>query len=164
MTCKDKGKPATTDTTPAREASMTREERVLHVMSDMRALRWVRGKSGPVLAAEWGLHPQTLKEIAAEAWRRVRAEIMDPERAGPDIVQTIERVMRDSMAEAAECDGRERVEHRRVALEAAKSFAAVVMQKPKETREVTLLDGRTPEQIEARRREIVAELATRESE
>jgi hypothetical protein len=35
--------------------------------------RWVTGKSGPMLATLWAMHPGTIDAIAAEASRRVRS-------------------------------------------------------------------------------------------
>ena len=136
---------------------MTREDRVSHIAAMMRALKWQRGKSGPVLAVSWSMSPDSVKHISAEAWRRVRAEIMDPERAGPDIVRTISRVMSDSMADADLADGKERTDHRRVAIEAAKSYAAVLLSKPVDRHEVTVT-AMSAEQLEARKQEILAQI------
>ena len=65
--------------------------------------------------------------------------------------------MSDSMADADLADGKERTDHRRVAIEAAKSYAAVLLSKPVDRNEVTV--SMSPDQLEARKREILAQIA-----
>ena len=126
----------------------------------MRTLTWVRGKSAPVLAARWGYEVSSVENISAEAWRRVKTEALDPEIAALDIVDTIRTVMADSMADAADPGDEEgKAVHRRVALDAARTYAAIVVPKPTERYEIThRLADMTPQQLEARKREIAAEI------
>jgi hypothetical protein len=58
---------------PTPECPPTREDRVRAIMELMPA-RWVRGKTGEELATRWGLSANALRDLAAEAWRRVRAQ------------------------------------------------------------------------------------------
>lgn len=135
---------------------MTKEERVQHCMDLMREVKWYRGKSAPSLAAEWGISLDCVEQDSSEAWRRVKAEVMDPELVGPDICMNIAKVMRDAIAETddpamidggAGKDGERRVYQespnvsRKVVLEAAKTYAAIVLAKPPEKLEVTGADG-----------------------
>ena len=135
---------------------MTKEERVQHCMGLMREVKWYRGKSAPSLAAEWGISLDCVEQDSSEAWRRVKAEVMDPELVGPDICMNIAKVMRDAIAETddpamidggAGKDGERRVYQespnvsRKVVLEAAKTYAAIVLAKPPEKIEVTGADG-----------------------
>ena len=58
-------------------------------MGIMRRGAWVRGVTGPELAAELGVSVETMKQDAAEAWRRVCAEADDAEGARPTIAGTL---------------------------------------------------------------------------
>lgn len=71
------------------------ENRIHAIMDLMRDLRWRRGASGPMLAKQWGLHEQRVKEYAAEASKRLRAEYEDPERNAVSVYSTLETVMFD---------------------------------------------------------------------
>lgn len=71
------------------------ENRINAIMDLMRDLRWRRGSSGPMLAKQWGLGEHRLKELAAEASRRLRAEYEDPERNAVSVYTTLETVMFD---------------------------------------------------------------------
>ena len=57
----------------------TKRERVDHIEALMLAGEWVRGKTGPGLAKEWGVHPGTVEHDAAEASRRIRDAMSDEE-------------------------------------------------------------------------------------
>lgn len=74
------------------------ENRINAIMDLMRDLRWRRGSSGPMLAKQWGLGEHRLKELAAEASRRLRAEYEDPERNAVSVYTTLEAVMFDGAA------------------------------------------------------------------
>lgn len=54
------------------------EARIEHVCGMMRRLEWRTGESGPELAQAWGLSRSSVEKYAAEASRRVRAELSDP--------------------------------------------------------------------------------------
>lgn len=45
----------------------------------MAAGQWITGVTAPLLAAEWGLHPDTVERDSAEASRRNREDLMDRE-------------------------------------------------------------------------------------
>ena len=55
----------------------TRESYVVEIMGLMREAEWVRGKTCPALAKEWGLAQSTVEGYASEASRRVLAEVQD---------------------------------------------------------------------------------------
>lgn len=73
------------DSTDARDLGI-REQRVEHIADLMRTCRWYRGTTGKALAKEWGLKVQTVKLYAAQASKRVYAEVMsDREAVGEKI-------------------------------------------------------------------------------
>lgn len=43
----------------------------------MHAGEWVRGKTGPILARSWGVHPGTIDHEASEASRNIRRAVSD---------------------------------------------------------------------------------------
>lgn len=53
---------------------LTVDERVDHIVEIMKRLEWVRGKSAPRLAAEWGLALSTVEGHSAEAHRLLKAD------------------------------------------------------------------------------------------
>jgi hypothetical protein len=61
------------------------EVRIEHIADMMRSLEWRTGISGPILAKEWGLCEQRVKELSAEASKRVRAELMSPDNVKTDV-------------------------------------------------------------------------------
>src|SRR4051812_27882805 len=71
-----KGDADTKGITRAREAEV--DERVTTIAGMMRELCWLRGESNRVLAEEWGVSVAAVNDYAAEAGRRVRAEVTDP--------------------------------------------------------------------------------------
>ncbi len=76
-------------------------QRVERMVGMMRRGEWVRGESSDVLAAEWGLAPVTVRELAGEASRIVAREVTDPDRVKVD-VSTI--LMRDIERASAAAD------------------------------------------------------------
>jgi len=87
---------------PARAPSVG--ERVGTIEAMMRAGEWVRGKSGPVLAAAWGLSTWAVRQDAAEASRRVRATL-DAEEERIKALQAIDRA--EQLVEEAALDAEE---------------------------------------------------------
>ena len=75
-------KEAARSSTPARALAPERPERIAIIAGMMERLEWVRGKSGPKLAEQWGLDEITVRGDAAEASRRVQAS---PEEVRLDI-------------------------------------------------------------------------------
>lgn len=75
------------------------EGRIAHIADMMRNVTWIRGVSGPELARQWGLCAQRVEELSAEASKRVRAEVLDPESIRMDVSAALKKVIRDSMAD-----------------------------------------------------------------
>ena len=151
---------------------MTREDRVQACMDLMRTLAWVRGSSAPKLAAEWGMAVNSVEDISAEASRRVKAEVTEPDVVTVDVCTALSRVMRDALAESydpamidggAGKDGERKVYQespnvaRRVVIDAAAKYAAIMVSKPTERHEHTIT-AMSPEQLEARKQEILAQI------
>lgn len=64
----------------------------------MRTGQWVRGGTEDVLAKTWGLSASRVRELSAEAWRRVCAEADNPKAARPEIVGTLKLAMQQALA------------------------------------------------------------------
>jgi hypothetical protein len=92
------------------------EQRIAHIMGMMRRWEWKRGVSGPILAKEWGLSIEWLKDLSAEASKRVRAEVTDPERVSGTVGSALSKVLHDSMD-----DG-----DRKSVIDASKAWAQIV--------------------------------------
>ena len=69
------------------------EARIDHIADLMRTLRWRTGETGRDLARDWCLSEQRVRELAAEASRRVRAEVTDPERVAITVSIALERAL-----------------------------------------------------------------------
>jgi hypothetical protein len=72
----------------------TVEERIDHIVGMMERFEWVRGKSAPMLAAEWGLATNTVEHAAAEASRRCTG---DADEARRDISMGARRLLRKAI-------------------------------------------------------------------
>lgn len=81
----------------------------------MRTLKFRTGVTIKLLAKEWDLCEQRVGELSAEASRKVRAEIADPNRVQATVCTVLERIMEEAMA-----DG-----DRRSAIDAAKQWAII---------------------------------------
>lgn len=75
-------------------APKTTEERIEHIAEMMRNLEWRRGKSLKALACEWGISPSTVGNYSAEASRRVRKEVQDPEEVGRTVCTALDKTIR----------------------------------------------------------------------
>lgn len=140
------------------------EARLAALCEQMRALEWVRGKSGEAWAVKWGVSLDRVNHLAAEAWRRVKAEVCDPDRVTVKISTVLEEVIDAAMLETrdpamidggAGRDGERRVYQespngaRRVVVEAAKTWAAIVGAQATIQHEVTVTGG--PSAAQARK-------------
>lgn len=106
----------------------------------MRKLEWVRGKSGEEWAKAWGISQDRMNHLAAEAWKRVKAEVTDPDRITVKISTVLEQVIDDAMLETRnpaliEKKGQDGEPYtyqespnnaRKVVVEAAKTWAVIV--------------------------------------
>lgn len=88
------------DPSRAREAvTPDKEQRIRHIEGLMRELKWQRGKTYRELAAQWGLHEDTVSKDSAEASRRVSAAVMDPESVNACIGSALERAIQAAFEE-----------------------------------------------------------------
>jgi hypothetical protein len=122
-------------------AILTVEERVTHIVGMMERFEWVRGKSAPALAAEWGLAVSTVEHSAAEASRRCTG---DADEARRDITLGARRLLKSAI-ESDDKQGFKQV---------AEVWAMVSGAKAPEKHQVGPLDGATP----GKAREVMAEL------
>lgn len=138
--------------TPAREVEHEQltETRLAEMCAVMRRLEWRRGESGPEYAEKWGLSEDRVRHLAAEAWRRVKAEVMDHDSVSATVGVAIERVMREALAETKAPALIARGEHvfqespnvaRKVVLEAARVWSEISGAKAPSKSELTGKDG-----------------------
>lgn len=74
-----------TSDTRAREGKLATAERVNQAAELMRTGGYQRGQTDKLLAQEWGLSESRVRDLTAEAWRRVCAEAEDADKARPTI-------------------------------------------------------------------------------
>jgi len=60
-------------------------ERVDRIVGLMQRGQWLRGRSGPMLAREWGVAVNVVEKASAEASRIVAANLRDPEKLKVDV-------------------------------------------------------------------------------
>lgn len=100
------------------------QERVEYVVSLMRECAWSRGRTGPELAAAWGLAKTTVEGYASEASRRVRAELVDPDLVQVTVADALREVIEGARADVV---AREDVRAARTAIiQAGKTWADIV--------------------------------------
>jgi hypothetical protein len=88
--------PADKPDSPTRaRAILTVAERVDHIAGMMERFEWVRGKSGPKLAAEWGVTLGVVEKASSEAHRRITADKDEAER---DISVGARKLFREAVA------------------------------------------------------------------
>lgn len=117
------------------------DERVLLIEGLMRRAAWDRGRSNRVLAQQWGCTVSAVNDYAAEAARRVRAEVTDPEMVETTVCAALSTVVRDGMRDS----------DRRSVIRAADVWSRIVGARAPEARvEVPL----TEEQALARYKEL----------
>lgn len=138
--------------------------RVEEIAQTLRACTFRNGVTLKDFAAKWGLSIQRVHELSGLASKKVRAEVTDPDRVAAKGFAGMEKIADDSMA-AAEDDVENAATHRATALRAfdtwlTKSGVAAPTQS-KVT--VTGLESLTDEQLEARKRELLARLAADEA-
>ena len=98
------------------------EQRIAHIMGMMRRWEWKRGESGPVLAERWGLSVDRVKDLAAEASKRVLAEVTDPALVSGTVGMALQRVLDEGM----EATGDAKWHGRKLAVESSKAWAQIV--------------------------------------
>jgi hypothetical protein len=132
--------PETDGHTGAR-AILTVEQRIAHIVGMMERFEWVRGKSGPKLAAEWGVSLSVVEKASAEASRRCTADADEIRR---DISLGGLELMREAIREKRPGDF----------TKLGELLATVSGAKAPEKHQIGTLDGATP----GRAREVMGEL------
>lgn len=113
------------------------EARLHELCEVMRNLDWERGKTGAVFAAKWGISESRMGHLAAEAWKRVQSEATDVLRVTTKVSLVLERTIDEAYRETREPalidggDSRGVYKEspngaRRVVVEAAKTWAALI--------------------------------------
>lgn len=129
------------DSHASARAILTVEERVSHIVGMMERFEWERGRSGPRLAAEWGVSLGTVERASAEASRRCTADADEVRR---DITLGGRKLLRAAI-EDGDCAGFRQV---------ADVLASVSGAKAPEKHQIGALESATP----GKAREVMAEL------
>lgn len=79
------------------ETTAITEARIAKIAAMMRNLEWRRGETGRTLEVEWNLSTSRIEHLAAEASRRVRAEVLDPDQVSETVACALDRIMRDAI-------------------------------------------------------------------
>ena len=74
-------------------------ERVGIIENLMRQLLWERGRTSRDLAAKWGVSVAAVNDYAAEAGRRVREAVAQPDEVETTVCSALSTVLRQSMSE-----------------------------------------------------------------
>lgn len=97
------------------------ERKIDHICSIMRVLKWRRGKTNRELAKEWDLTHDYVTDLASEASKRVRAEIMDPDLVSADVGTALQLVLHAAIGKIV--NDAPDTSARRDAIEACKTWA-----------------------------------------
>lgn len=109
-------------------------DRVDYIADLMRDLQWRRGKTGKELAQVWGVSKAAVEKYAAEASRRVRAEVQDPDEVGRTVCSALSQVLQKTMAKG----------EYRTTVRAADTWAQIAGAKAAEKHEVSTTIEATP--------------------
>lgn len=91
------------------------EQRLAIISTMMRALTFRRGKTAKELAQKWDLSLARVHELTAEASKRVRAEVLDPDHVGATVGNALETVIERAL----------KAGDRRTVVEAARVWAQI---------------------------------------
>jgi hypothetical protein len=80
---------------PVEHGGLT-EARIAHIAGMMRRLEWIRGESGLALQVEWKLGKDRVEQLASEASKRVRAEVVDRDAVQETVACALDKVLRDA--------------------------------------------------------------------
>lgn len=116
----------------------------------MREMKWRRGVTDKTVAKAWGLELMAVRQYSAEAWRRLKAEMVDTDQTAATVAIALERVI-------FEAAGKGLAGHRSV-IEAGKTWASLAGAGAPTRIEVGALANLSDQELAARRDEIVARL------
>ena len=94
---------------PVRSRALPRtltEQRIAAIVDLMTSLRYHAGLTPDALAQEWGLTPNTVRGLTAEAHRIVRAAVCDPDQVAQDIGARLQTIMAEGSDRDAILAGR----------------------------------------------------------
>lgn len=98
------------------------EARIAEIAAKIRKWEWQRGKSVPTTAKKWNVSEDYVRELAAEAKRRVYAEVTDPSAVLGDVATAMAAMVDEGMSHT----GKGKVQMRRLAVDAGKALAQIV--------------------------------------
>ena len=85
---------------PDRASRDVVDERVGIVEGLMRRAQWERGRTNRALAKQWGCSVDAVNDYAAEAGRRVRADVTDREEVQMTVCAALSTVVREGLRTA----------------------------------------------------------------
>lgn len=116
----------------------------------MRELRWRRGITDKDLARHWGLTVDSIRQYSADAWRRLKAEVTDPDSTAATICTALEKVVQESQDKGLHG-------HRSV-IEASKAWAAISGAGAPTRFEIGALANLSDVELEKKRRDLMRRL------
>ena len=109
-----------------RGKNLTVEERIQFVVSLMEAGQFRRGRTGKMLAKEWGLSVSAVGNITCEASRIVKRAILDPETVSVDVSLALRHELEAAQDDASSLRGtREGLKARDQVIAAAKVWSDI---------------------------------------
>lgn len=129
----------------------TMEGRVQMCMKLMRAGKWRRGVTDKNIAAHWGLHIDSVAKYSSEAWRRIKAEVTDPDQTAATICIALENVIHEAKDKGL-------YGHRSI-IEAGKAWASIAGAGAPTRVEIGALANLSDAELEKRRQEIILKLS-----
>lgn len=128
----------------------TVEERVQLIMRLIRRMKWRVGYTDRNIAAHWGLSVETIRGYSSEAFRRVKAEVTDPDATAATVCVALEQVVREG--------ARKGLAGHRSVIEASKTWANIAGATAPTRIEIGALANMSEEQLQRRKEEIIARL------
>lgn len=112
----------------------SKESRIQHIEGLMRSFEFVRGETIKGLAKDWGVSEQYCRQLSAEASKRIRAAVMDPDTVNATVGSALEDIIHKGMT------GQGGVKYRDI-IDAAKAWALISGSSAPSKHEVTGKDG-----------------------
>ena len=110
-----------------RGTTLTTEEKVAYIEGLMYSGVWRRGRTHRMLANEWNLSNDRVRQLASEASRNVRKHISDPDSAAVDVMLALKEVLEDALEDAAsESMTKESLKARDQVIAAAKAYSDIM--------------------------------------
>ena len=115
----------------ARGTTLTTDQKVDYICGLMYSGVWRRGRTGTLLSKEWGIGFSAVRKLAAEASRRVRKDISNPDDAAVDVMLALTEALEDAQDDAKELrHTKEGLKARDQIIAAAKAYSDIMGSTP----------------------------------